>query len=259
MYEKENVKRVFSQNNNAYVTSSTHSTGKDLALLVDWLEPGSTQNVLDIATGGGHVAKQLAPHVNHVMATDITEAMLTNTAAHLKAFDNISFQVADAENLPLKDNSFDIITCRIAAHHFPNPELFIAEVFRVLKPNGQFLFIDNIAPETASHDRFVNSLEKMRDYSHVRSRPITEWKKMLIKNDLKICNETTRKKTLPYQEWVHRTLDDENTIRNVSKFLLNAPKDIHDYFQVELKDSGVISFAIDEWMVMAVKTQKHKK
>ncbi|WP_174613197.1 class I SAM-dependent methyltransferase [Virgibacillus ihumii] len=253
MSEKDNVKRVFSKNNDAYVTSSTHSTGKDLSLMIDWLNPDSTEHVLDIATGGGHVAKKLAPHVKQITATDITEAMLTNTAEHLQDFKNISYQVADAENLPFENNAFNIITCRIAAHHFPGPELFISEVYRVLKPNGKFLFIDNIAPKNNTYDMFVNSLEKMRDYSHVRSRSISEWKKLLKQNDLKISMETMRKKVLPYKEWVHRTLEEKDKIKEVNEFILNASADIRDYFQVEFKDSKISSFAIDEWMVLVEK------
>ncbi|WP_077326071.1 class I SAM-dependent methyltransferase [Virgibacillus siamensis] len=253
MREKDNVKHVFSKNSDAYVTSSTHSTGDDLSLMIDWLKPEASMSMLDIATGGGHVAKQLAPHVKQVVATDITEAMLANTAKHLHTCTNIDFEIADAENLPMEDNSFDIVTCRIAAHHFPNPDLFISEVFRVLKQGGQFLFIDNIAPESSTFDTFVNSLEKMRDYSHVRSRTITEWKSLLNKYHLKINHEKFRKKTLPFQEWVHRTLDDVNEIKGVEEFLLNASDDIQEYFQIETEKNKIKSFAIDEWMILAKK------
>ncbi|GAA0612773.1 class I SAM-dependent methyltransferase [Virgibacillus siamensis] len=253
MSEKEDARKVFSKNSDAYVTSSTHATGEDLSLMINWLNPDSTQHVLDIATGGGHTAKKLAPYVKQITATDITETMLINTAAHLTDLNNISYQVADAENLPFESNTFDIVTCRIAAHHFPNPGLFIAEVYRILKPDGEFLFIDNIAPENSTHDTFVNSLEKMRDYSHVRSRSISEWKELLVKQNLKTRMETTRKKTLPYQEWVRRTLDKEDKIKEVDQFISSAAADIHDYFQIEFEGNKITSFAIDEWMVLAEK------
>lgn len=253
MHEKDIVKQVFSKNKEAYINSSTHASGNDLVEMVEWLQPASTMNALDIATGGGHVAKHLAKHLKKIIATDLTEAMLTNTAQYLQLYKNITFAVADAENLPFDYNTFDIVTCRIAAHHFPNPDKFISEVERVLKPDGQFLFIDNVAPEDYSLDQFNNTLEKMRDYSHVRARSISEWKKIFQDNDLTIAREITRKKTLPYQEWVERTLDNDGEINKVDQFIRNASDLIQEYFQVKIKNNRIQSFAIDEWMVLVRK------
>ncbi|WP_404452535.1 methyltransferase domain-containing protein [Virgibacillus necropolis] len=250
MNEKENVKRSFGKNSNAYVTSSTHATGIDLPLMIEWLKPNSTMIALDIATGGGHVAKQLSNHVAKVTASDLTEAMLTNTAKHLKEYENISYTIADAEELPFDDHSFDIVTCRIAAHHFPNPEKFIKEVQRILKPGGKFVLIDNIAPEDPTLDNFVNTFEKMRDYSHVRSLPISEWKKLLTTYQLSVLQEKSRKKTLPYNEWLNRMVEDEGIKREVTSYMKNAPENVREYFQVKIKDDQLQSFAIDEWMVM---------
>ncbi|WP_164669067.1 class I SAM-dependent methyltransferase [Virgibacillus doumboii] len=257
MNEKESVKRVFSKSKHDYVTSSTHSTGSDLALMVEWLKPESTMTVLDIATGGGYAAKTLANHVDKVIATDITEEMLTNTAQHLKSHQNISYTVADAEDLPFKNNSFDIITCRIAAHHFPNPEHFVREVSRVLKANGQFLLIDNISPEDISLDKFINKLERMRDYSHFRSYSISEWRNLFANQNLRILKENTRKKRLPYHEWVHRTLDDEEGIQKVDALILEATESVHDYFQIKIENNRIASFAIDEWMVLSQKSRNN--
>lgn len=253
MNEKEIVKNAFSKNSDAYVTSLTHSTGSDLPLLIDWLEPHRNMIALDIATGGGHVAKHLSQHVAKVIASDLTEEMLDNTANHLKTHENISYKVADAEELPFDSNLFDIVTCRIAAHHFPNPERFIAEVYRVLKPDGKFVLIDNIAPENSSFDNFVNTFEKMRDYSHVRSRSISEWKDLFNKNRLIIVKEKNRKKTLPYKEWIDRMLADEESKNEVTSYIEKATTEVREYFQVTVKQSDIQSFAIDEWMVMCKK------
>ncbi|WP_373895962.1 class I SAM-dependent methyltransferase [Virgibacillus natechei] len=253
MKEKENVQHIFSKNKEAYVTSSTHSKGSDLSLLTEWLNPQSTMSVVDIATGGGHVAKQLSPYVKSVIATDITKEMLENTASHLTSFTNIDYVVADAEHLPFLDNIFDIATCRIAAHHFPNPEQFISEVHRVLKPNGIFLLIDNVASEEPEYDVFYNSLEKMRDYSHVRSLKISEWKHLLLQNNLSIMDQQQRKKTLPYEAWVNRTMETKEAIDRVSNFIMNASEELQHYYQVEIADKMVQSFTIDEWMVLCKK------
>lgn len=81
---KEHVQQQFGKNANKYVTSERHAKGDDLALLLSWLPVDHTWHVLDIATGGGHVAKQLSPHVQQVVATDLTRPMLVAAAEHLK-------------------------------------------------------------------------------------------------------------------------------------------------------------------------------
>ncbi|RDW18494.1 class I SAM-dependent methyltransferase [Oceanobacillus arenosus] len=253
MNEKQYVKQFFSKNKQAYVTSSTHANGSDLSVLVDWLQPNKDMIALDIATGGGHVARKLAPNVNRLFATDITKEMLEYTSTHLQLYSNINYIIADAESLPFLDNTFDIITCRIAAHHFPNPDRFIQEVQRVLKSNGRFLLIDNVGLEEPSIDIFINSLEKMRDYSHSRSLKITEWEKLFSSNHLIVLKQERRKKTLPYNEWVHRALDNKSKIEEVKQYILAANTKIKDYFQIKAEHEEIKEFTIDEWMVLCQK------
>lgn len=94
MNEKDYVKQVFSKNMESYITSSTHSTISDLSLIIKWLQLKPNMKMLDIATGGGHVAKHLAKHVEHVIATDLTKEMLETTSIHLGSYKNISYAIA---------------------------------------------------------------------------------------------------------------------------------------------------------------------
>jgi len=158
--------------------------------------------------------------------------------------------IVDAEKFPFLDDQFDIVTCRIATHHFPHPEAFVHEAYLVLKPGGKFLFIDNIAPENDRFDTFVNHLEKIRDYTHDRSYKISEWKNHFNKRGFTWIRETSRKKTLPFKEWSERTLHDAKDISDVEQTLLDAPNDIQQYFQLKKDTSTILSFAIDEWMVL---------
>ncbi|HWK79360.1 MAG TPA: methyltransferase domain-containing protein, partial [Thermomicrobiales bacterium] len=132
----------------AYVRSTGFAVANDLARMVELARPVSTDRVLDIATGGGHVAVTFAPHVARVIASDLTPEILHHAAAYFaeRGLANVETALADAEALPFPDDAFQIVTCRIAPHHFPDVPRFVAEAWRVLKPGGTFALVDNISP-----------------------------------------------------------------------------------------------------------------
>ncbi len=244
---------IFARNTEEYITSSTHANEKDLKTIIEWLKPASNMVCLDIATGGGHVAKQLAMHTKHVIALDVTREMLFAAAKHLEDQSNILYCVADAEQLPFLNSQFDIVTCRIAAHHFSNPNQFILEVARVLKPNGKFLLIDNVAPEDTKLDIFYNTFEKIRDKSHVKAHNVSKWRGFIQQNKLQIHKEHTRKKTLPYNEWIARAGLAEDVKKKLEDYLLAAPAAYRSYFQIQMKNNSIDSISIDEWMTLCIK------
>lgn len=251
---KEKVKEVFGKNADKYVTSAIHAKGDDLELIVDWLKPKENWTVLDIATGGGHVSKALAPHAAQIISTDLTEAMLENTAKHLRTeHGNIFYVVADAESLPFLKGDFDAAVCRIAPHHFPNPGKFIAETARVLKPGGKFVLIDNVAPEKEGLAAFMNMTEKLRDDSHGRCLPKTEWRQLLQGNGLVEIQSVDRKKTFQFPSWVRRTAETDGQIEQVREHLLSAGEEEQAYFHIRRNEQEIESFVIDEWMVLAEK------
>ena len=184
---KKRVQEQFGANAAAYATSKVHASGASLTRLVDLVQPQLNWQVLDVATGAGHTAVTLAPYVSHVVATDITPEMLFVAARLVRERNvtNITLETADAENLPFDDDSFDLVTCRIAAHHFPNIGRFMAESARVLHAGGILAIVDNIVP--GSHLRgkkakrlrlageYVNTFEKLRDPSHGRCLSLDRW------------------------------------------------------------------------------------
>lgn len=251
---KQKVQDVFGKNAEKYIKSESHAKGDDLQLLLKWLQPQSSWIVLDIATGGGHVAKTLSPYVATVYATDLTKRMLTITASHLsKQCNNIFYVIADAENLPFLDCTFDIVTCRIAPHHFPNPKDFINEAGRVLKPGGQFLLIDNVAPEEKRLNVFMTTVEKLRDESHVRCLTIKEWRELFAAAGLQEKQSEKRKKTFQFKTWVATTATSQQQIDAVEQSILHADEDVQSYFSVVINNNHVQSHQIDEWMVVCEK------
>lgn len=252
---KEHVQQQFGKNANKYVTSERHAKGDDLALLLSWLPVDHTWHVLDIATGGGHVAKQLSPHVQQVVATDLTRPMLVAAAEHLKQAqcNNVLFVVADAEQLPFLDSSFDAVTCRIAAHHFPNPHLFILEAARVLKPGGKFILIDNVAPSGEALHQFMNTFEAMRDTSHVRCLTVLEWQGLAEKAGLQVEQSVMNRKPYNFPVWVMRTTENEEQAKAVEHFIRDADPAIREYFSVHIENDNVQTLEIDEWRAMLSK------
>ena len=211
---------------------------------------------MDIATGDGHVTKTIAPHVSAVFATDLTEKMLANTARHLKKdYRSIWHVIADAEALPFLEDTFDLITCCITPHHFTIPKEFIIEVARVLKPGGKFLLIDNVAPGEGSLDEFMNTVERLRDDSHVRCLSVNEWQKLFDLYGLQVIQSLNRKKTFQFP-WVARTTTSQEQIDRVKQYMFAASVDTQKYFSVVINNNRIQSHEIDEWMVLCEKSNK---
>lgn len=160
-----------------YVTSAVHASGQDLAWIIELSALTGTEHVLDVGTGTGHTAFALAPFAATVVALDITQEMLS-AAQHVateRQLPNIQFVIGNALSLPFEDARFDLVTCRLAAHHFPQVKPAIQEWARVLKPSGKLILVDTISPEEADGDLFVNEIEILRDPSHIRNYRRSEW------------------------------------------------------------------------------------
>jgi ubiquinone/menaquinone biosynthesis C-methylase UbiE len=242
-FSKKRVQAQFGKNAKEYVLSEEHVTGPDLVLATEWLQPTSDDAVLDIATGGGHVAKALAPLVKSVTVTDLTQTMLETAQTYLteNGVTNAQYVLADAE------------TCRIAAHHFPNPDRFVHEVARVLRPNGRFILIDNVTPEDKTLGDFINLVETIRDPSHVRCLSVVEWKSLLEKQDLHVVRDTLRKKPHPFSSWVDRMAPTSAHKDAVSQMLLHTSKEVKLHFDILIEEETVVSFATHQWIALAVR------
>ena len=202
---KETVKAAFGQNARSYADSVVHAQGASLGRLVELLKPQKDWDAIDVATGAGHMALAVAPFVSHVWATDITPEMLAlaGKAATERGLDNITVETADAEELPFPDGRFDLLTCRIAAHHFNDIGAFLTESKRVLRPGGLLGIVDNIVPEGPAGD-YVNAFEKLRDGSHVRCLRMDEWLAEMRAAGFSLEAIDSLRKTLSFGFWAKR-------------------------------------------------------
>jgi ubiquinone/menaquinone biosynthesis C-methylase UbiE len=178
---EEKAQRVFGDRAAFYTTSPSHTDPQVLARVVELARPQTDWVALDIATGSGHTALALAPHVKSVVGIDITAEMLRE-AEMLKAesaLGNVSFRPGDVHNLPFNDGAFQLVTCRRAAHHFSNIRRALEEIHRVLAPGGRVVIDDRSVPEDDFADRCMNFLDTLHDESHIREYRPTEWRSML--------------------------------------------------------------------------------
>lgn len=165
----------------AYATSAVHAAGPDLTALVQAARLTGSDKVLDMGCGAGHTALAVAPKAAHVTAVDVTPEMLAvaEGLARERGLANVSFRLADVASLPFGNASFDVVTSRYSAHHYPDPARALAEAARVLRPGGRFLLVDTVAPETPALDTFFNAAELLRDGSHARNWRLSEWESLL--------------------------------------------------------------------------------
>lgn len=248
---KKLVMQQFGRTARLYVTSEVHAQGSDLQTLVQWLQPQASWTVLDVATGGGHVVRNLAPYVRTLVATDLTKGMLETAREHLTQSGcfNVSYVLADAESLPFLDETFDAVTCRVAAHHFPNPRRFVEEAYRVLADNGKLLIIDNITPEDAGLAAFHNTLETLRDASHVRCLTEQEWTRLLSSAGFQVQKVTRFTKTQNFHDWLTRMVASKDQAERVENFIRGASSTAKQYFRITEKD-GVVESWSSETMIL---------
>jgi SAM-dependent methyltransferase len=232
--QKTAVQRQFGASVAGYVTSAVHARGEDLAQLADIAGLTGSELVLDVATAVGHAAFALAPRAREVIGVDLTEGMLVEARrqAELRGVTNVRFQTGDAEALPFPDATFDVVLCRIAAHHFPSVPAFCRESVRVLREGGRLVVVDNIAPEDDELDRFINDVERMRDPSHVREYRLTEWEQFF--RDAGLAYEVALQLTMPIdrEDWLRRMNVPDDVAIEVRQRLADAPGAARTAFEI---------------------------
>lgn len=249
---KDAVRAQYASVGDAYVKSVGHATGSDLSRMVELAAPSAGDRMLDIATGGGHVARVFAPHVAEVVASDLTPEILGHAARAFAEWGvkNVSTAVADAEALPFDAASFDLVTCRIAPHHFPDPPAFVREVARVLRPGGRVVLVDSTVPD-GDDGAFFNRFEKLRDPSHVRSLTIHEWVRLLEEAGFQVDAVETFTKRHDFADWVSRSRTSEADRRELERMMLTAPEERQRRFLVEIADRNLAGFTDTKTLFLA--------
>jgi ubiquinone/menaquinone biosynthesis C-methylase UbiE len=259
------VQQQFGAHAAAYAASPVHAKGASLGRVVELVRPQGDWQVLDIATGAGHTAAAFAPHVAHVIASDITGEMLDEARklAAAKGLGNIETAAADAEALPFANARFDLVTCRIAAHHFADVPRFVREVNRVLKSGGTFALVDNIGPDALSTPDFseaelreaaaaYNAFEKLRDPSHGRCLGLAEWGTVIAAAGLAVLHREILPKAMEFAPWAQRMDVDPATVARLRSMLETGTPALKAFLRPR-RDAGALWFSLDEALMVARK------
>lgn len=241
---KAQSRERFSQYAQGYVSSPTHAKGDDLDRLAELAAPQADWLACDIATGGGHTALKLAPHVRHMLATDYAPTMLDAARAFIlgQGATNVDFVPADAENLPFAPNSFDLITCRIAPHHFPDIFRFVQEAARALKPGGRFVVQDHVLPDDKKAAQYVEAFERLRDPSHNRALDTYEWRGCFLDAGLTVEHDEQIRRSAKLVPWAERQGCTPDVVEHLQILLAQAPQAVADFLRPTCVASPDASF-----------------
>lgn len=216
----------------AYAKSWVHARGADLERLAALVPASGT--LLDVGTGAGHTLAAIASKFDRAIGLDPTPQMLAAARGVLREHDVRAHLVeADAAALPLAERSVDVVTSRVAAHHFPDPSSAFREIARVLRPGGTLYLIDNYAPEQLSLDSFINSLERLRDPSHIRAYPLSQWLALLEAAGFRTRVDFRDRVQLDVEDWLARSRTPPNAAAAVRERLRRAPSEAREAFAIE--------------------------
>lgn len=255
--DKERIKESFGRAAAGYVVSETHAAGPDLVRLVELVAPSPEGRLLDVATGGGHVALAMAPRAGLTVSSDLTREMLEEARRFItsRGFPSVVYCAADAECLPFADSSFDYVTCRIALHHVSRVGSVFREIFRVLRPGGCFGLVESMVPDEPVLADFLNRMEALRDPTHVRSRTRSEWSSLLEEAGFAVEASEVFKKVHDFPAWARRSSAlDEAGLQALEKAFLAGPPEAAEYFRFSTKEGRLLSYTDDKLLLLGRKS-----
>ncbi|WP_456475808.1 class I SAM-dependent methyltransferase [Candidatus Pyrohabitans sp.] len=196
MQEKRLARKLFNARAEGYAGGCFASDEHLEAMLIAG-KPGADSLCLDVACGHGFLTEALATRAKFAVGVDITERMLPEKG-------KACYLVGDAEHLPFRDETFDLVASRFSFHHFPSPELALAEIHRMLKRGSNLVLADGISSEVAEKSHYLNRLEKLRDPSHVRLYKKSELLRLLVEGGFSIAKVFHWELHQELEDWLSR-------------------------------------------------------
>jgi ubiquinone/menaquinone biosynthesis C-methylase UbiE len=218
---KNTVREEFTKQATAYATNSSLTDSEKVDRLVRATDASPEARVLEVATGPGHVAFGFADVCEEVIGIDLTEAPLAiaEETKQERGVNNITFQKGDAEILPFDENTFDIVVCRLAFHHFEKPSRVLQQMARVCRPNGTVAVADLVVSEHPDRDNYQNRFEKLRDPSHVRALSLSDLIELFTETGLEVYDVNTDVLVPEVEQWLSNAQTPESRATEARKMI----------------------------------------
>lgn len=255
----DRVKDSFGPHAHAYTTSQGHANQTELVKLVQRAAPRPTDHLLDIGTGAGHTALAFAPAVAQVIAYDLTPQMLREVERNAAAagITNLETRQGAAEALPFPAAAFELVSCRLTTHHFADLAQALSEMARVLKPGGRLIIMDTTVPEDPELDRQINEIEVLRDPSHVRNYPASQWQALLEQVGLMVTlmedGYYDEGDKMDFGAWTRRIGTSPENIARLEQLFHAASPALAAALRIDLSLPGKIGFALPRITLIAGK------
>jgi len=225
----------------AYLTSSVHAAGADLAAAanrVRELKP-APREALDVGCGAGHLSFAVGPHVCRIIALDPSESMLATVrrAAAERGLPGVETAHGQAEQLPFGEARFDLVCTRYSAHHWLDVPAALKEMRRVVVPGGWLLVIDLLGDEDPLVDTWLQSIELLRDPSHVRDRSARQWGQLLTQAGFELLEQASFATRLQFGLWVERMRTPAELVAAIRALQERAPAEVRDGLGLEADGS----------------------
>lgn len=166
--------------------------------------PRGTERAIDVACGPATLARIFAPHVRWMGGLDLTPAMLERARreAAERTLTNFAVLRGNVLQMPFRDSTFDLVVTSYSIHHLPDAAAAIAEISRVLTRGGRFALLDMVVSENAQIAQACNHLEIVRDASHTRALPVSEFEKLLAACGLRIIQREIIEHPRHFDQWM---------------------------------------------------------
>jgi ubiquinone/menaquinone biosynthesis C-methylase UbiE len=202
--QKHLVREQFTRTAEVFGDFAVATRAGDAELLARMVGAKSADRAVDLACGPGTLALRFARQVRWICGLDLTPAILARArrSAEAESLANLDFALGDAHALPFADGALDIAVTSYSLHHMPDPARVISEMARVVKRGGRIGVIDIRASEELQAAAMSNRIERLRDASHTRSLPKSEFEAIFAAHGVRILAEETREHDRAFRHWM---------------------------------------------------------
>ncbi len=250
---KNRIQSEFTRQAKQISSSSVFNAESVIRRLVQAVGSAASERVLDVACGPGIVAEALAPLVREIVGIDATPEMIRLARERFEKarLTNGRFEVGLAEALPFKDAQFDQVVTRLSFHHFPDINVILSEIRRVIRPEGRLIVADVLSSDDPEESALHNSLEQLRDPTHVRMLARMELLQAIRSGSFEIISDESWKQERSFSEWAQIVVDPARIrpLRHVMRALARAGQRAG----IDLREeSGELRFA-HTWLLVIAK------